>query len=490
MFELVSYLAEHWEALQNSQRQRQLLMAVTTGDVPATRRLLYMGVDPNVQDTQGLTCMHAAARARELAVVKALVHVKGDLNIPDNQTNLPIHMLGLFVTGPTIELFKELAHTQALLEAPNSSGVTPIQRFAAWALTGAQSKPFQPAMDLVSELQKQYPTMKMHGQTSDAMFAGLTQGTVSESSLELNINGKKRSVLVLEPPGSNIEAFIVYVSLPCFIPISLQKQAVETIAKYLCASFKAKMFVLYEDSFDIPQIKSIEDWGHEMSSVIEALPFQGKFVFVDNSLGKGIPSIWKLESRLSACVIINPFAWFNDEFYGSPAHKGLVQIITASLQPYADRNVDECVKTVGNVCFAESTGDIDRAVSLYKEAMKFASDNWWLLQLYGVVHLQDFQPFCKSLPKLGEVPVVLLCGSFSSPVMVRETASRFAGIMLNAGISYIQDSNMWFEVEGEIPIKSVAHILTEVMHHEGRPFKVSELLAKTALHQQLQDGPK
>ena len=59
----------------------------------------------------------------------------------------------------------------------------------------------------MSELQRQYPTLKMRGPNTDAMFSSLTQGAVYEWLLELNIKGKKRPVLVLEPQDSKIEAF-------------------------------------------------------------------------------------------------------------------------------------------------------------------------------------------------------------------------------------------------------------------------------------------
>jgi len=491
MSELVTHLSTNWQAVQDAQRQRQLLVAVTAGDVAATRQLLAVGVNPNVQDAQGLTCLHAAAKARGLEVVQALVQMKGDLNISDCQFNFPVHRLGLFSNGPTIELFRELAPTQALLEAPNAASVTPIQRFAAWAITAVDSKPFKPATDLVAELKKLFPTMKTAGLNTEARFSDLKKGRVSESTLELTINGTKRSVLVFEPPGgAKIEAHIVYTGLTIYMPFSLQKPAVENIAKYLCTRFSAKMFVLYEDSFDMSQLNTPADWGPAMASIIEALPFEGQFVFVDSTIGTGPALLWMLQSRISACVIVNALGWFNDEFFGSPAFNGLMNIINGLKDTYEKRDIEGCVKSVGNFLFAQTTDDINRGQKVYAGALKTASDNWWSLANKIPSHMQDYTPFCKALPKLGAVPVVLLCGSLSPALMVQETAARLLGTMPNSGVSYIRDSKQWFEIEGETPTMGVAYILTEVMKHKGQPFQVAELVAKTQLQRKTPAGAK
>lgn len=54
--------------------------------------LLEKGADPNVQDKQGITPVHDAARTGFLDTLRVLVEYGASVNIPDHSGALPIHI--------------------------------------------------------------------------------------------------------------------------------------------------------------------------------------------------------------------------------------------------------------------------------------------------------------------------------------------------------------------------------------------------------------
>uniref|UniRef100_A0A8C2Z4V3 Cyclin-dependent kinase inhibitor 2C (p18, inhibits CDK4) n=1 Tax=Cyclopterus lumpus TaxID=8103 RepID=A0A8C2Z4V3_CYCLU len=72
---------------------RTALQVVKLGDAAVVEALLRAGADPNLRDPVcGLTVMHDAAREGFIESVRALVDYGADLNLVDEQGNLPLHL--------------------------------------------------------------------------------------------------------------------------------------------------------------------------------------------------------------------------------------------------------------------------------------------------------------------------------------------------------------------------------------------------------------
>ncbi|XP_056271119.1 cyclin-dependent kinase 4 inhibitor C [Pseudoliparis swirei] len=72
---------------------RTALQVVKLGNAAVVQALLRAGADPNLRDPVcGLTAMHDAAREGFVESVRALVDYGADLNIVDEQGNLPLHL--------------------------------------------------------------------------------------------------------------------------------------------------------------------------------------------------------------------------------------------------------------------------------------------------------------------------------------------------------------------------------------------------------------
>jgi len=470
MHDLVRHLAENWEREQQSQRQRQLTMSVGRGDVEATRQLIALGADPNLPDLQGLTCLHTGAKVRELRVVQALIELRGDLTRKDVQGNLPVHRLSLYAKDVTIELFNALAPTESLLEEPNKAGVSPFMRLGAWAYTAVDSKPYPSAVELVEKLTSQYPSLALMRADDSSLERGLEKGLVSQSIEEYTVQGRTMRVHVWQSPGGHSDLHVFWLGFQLYMPVDMQKLAVQTVAEYVCPRLGARLVASLEPFGAV----SRGEYVASTKGLFEALALEGKTIVVDNTMGVGIGLLWELRSRISMGLVINPLGWFSDEFYGSEGHTKMSGTLNAHADHFYKRDIEQAARRVGDFTYTQDSNDIERVRDLYSQCLASSSEQWWQSQLQVCkLTIEEATPFYKSLGELHDVRVVLLCGSHSPALLVQETAARLQGCIKLAAIDYIRNSKQWWEVEGQAQVVKVARTIVQMLESCDADFSVS-----------------
>lgn len=454
MEELVSHLEDNWEKEQQRQRQRQLNMAVSRGDVDATRKLVALGAEPNYPDSQGLTCLHAAAKFRVLPVAEALIELKGDLTVTDVQGNLPAHHLRLYSQHPTCELCKVLAPSEALLGQRNKAGVSPFMRLAAWAYTAVDSKPYPPGVELIEQLQAKYVSLTANVSAKSCLEDILEKGAVVQKVEEYTVQGRKQQVHIWSSPDGRADVHIFWMGFQLYMPVALQEPALRTIAECVCTRFGARIYASLEPSVATSRGELVS----AMRSLFEALPMQDKVFVVDNTMSVGFRLLSEMRSRIKAALIINPLGWFSDDFYGSEAFENMYKVVGGHASYFRDKDIERAGSLVGNMAFLPGDEDTTkRLMKVYSEGMTSASDSWFRAQEYVPQLLcREATPDLKSLPEMSDFPISVLCGSHSPAMLVQETAARLQGIIKETSLSWIPNSKQWWEVEGEEQVLTVA----------------------------------
>ena len=83
---------------------------------------------------------------RSVEVAKVLLKYGADCSILDWEKNCAAHVLQLTPSPTTVELFNLLVPNEDILSLTNAAGVSVLQRFASWATTAKDNRPYAPAM--------------------------------------------------------------------------------------------------------------------------------------------------------------------------------------------------------------------------------------------------------------------------------------------------------------------------------------------------------
>ncbi|XP_067115789.1 cyclin-dependent kinase 4 inhibitor D [Osmerus mordax] len=98
------------------------LQVMMMGNVTIANLLLEHGADPNIQDRQGVTPAHDAARTGFLDTLRVLVEFGASVNTPDQSGALPIHIA---VREGFLDVVEFLA-PRSNLKHTNTSGRTAL----------------------------------------------------------------------------------------------------------------------------------------------------------------------------------------------------------------------------------------------------------------------------------------------------------------------------------------------------------------------------
>mmetsp|Transcript_51841 Transcript_51841/g.145588 ORF Transcript_51841/g.145588 Transcript_51841/m.145588 type:complete len:104 (+) Transcript_51841:2-313(+) len=99
------------------------------------------------------------------------------------------------------------------------------------------------------------------------------------------------------------------------------------------------------------------------------------------------------------------------------------------------------------------------------ESLRRASPNFFVLSGDVGEDLRLLTNIYTDLPKWGNVPLTLLCGSYSPTLLVQDTIARMQEHAKAGRVHFVPNSKQWWEVEGKLQIDSVASILIEALQN-------------------------
>lgn len=101
-----------------------ILQVVKLGCLSVVEALLFAGADPNVPDPcKKLTVTHDAARDGYADALQVLLRYRADVNLQDDDGNLPLHLAAREGHQSAVELLAPLTACPFLL---NNAGFTPL----------------------------------------------------------------------------------------------------------------------------------------------------------------------------------------------------------------------------------------------------------------------------------------------------------------------------------------------------------------------------
>ncbi|CAE7199818.1 ANK1 [Symbiodinium natans] len=134
---------------QDAQRRTPLHAAALAGHVALVNALLQNSADPASEDEDGSRPLHLAARSRQaVALTTSLLSARADLNAPNAHGEIPLHVAA---TGGNVKLLKLLVASRANLHAPSRSPLVGAAErghsaAAAVLLDLGAKPPLQPAL--------------------------------------------------------------------------------------------------------------------------------------------------------------------------------------------------------------------------------------------------------------------------------------------------------------------------------------------------------
>lgn len=469
--ELVQRLATGWDAEAQSQRQRRLVLSVYRGDVAACMSILATRADVNHSDDHSITCLHLAARQRDIELVEALLERRAACSKQDADGRCPAHCLPLLPDDCTTRLFGALAPEPEVLRLKDASGTSVVQRYARWAATGAGGKPYGPALLRLDVLARTHSALILEKnwlqRHLEPRLPAAAQEVVRSTEL-YELCGRRTWVEVWATPGTpRVE--VVYLALAGCLPWSLQEPAVDFVARSICAGHEARFTVLSFASVGISPWVPVHEMRETVCRLIEELPIQAPLVLVDRSNGYLSPVLWPLRHRLAGALLLNFDALLDPSDRPSAAlQAGLAELFAAKeIEALARRLPAAAVNCKEPAAAA-------RIESAYGHALAAASTEFWAYH-GALLGRWPAPPAAALLEVMAEqdpldppLPAFLACGSSGARLAMEEATMQLRDLLPGSTVSYIFNSKQWWELEGLDQVSAVTALLDGLLHQLAR----------------------
>jgi uncharacterized protein len=130
----------------------ELIEAVKTGDIDATRRMLVAGADVNSRDSEGATLLMMASHAGNLPMVMTLIEAGAEVNACDERCWTPLMKAAYNadLDRGFADVAQALIAAGANVEMPISYGIRPLMLAAGYGETAVVETLLQAGADVMA----------------------------------------------------------------------------------------------------------------------------------------------------------------------------------------------------------------------------------------------------------------------------------------------------------------------------------------------------
>lgn len=469
MQEMVRALPALWAEETCRQRQRQLLLAVNRGDALAVEELLTAAADVNHRGERGVTCLHRAALYDGIDVARALIRHHGDVTIQDADGNCPAHQVYLMMSPHLVDFFELLVPSPAVWVLNNSRGVSPLERFKAWAITANGNQLYMPAQALLERLSSSFPELDLGAPETNRRSTSALPGAaaVQHQSREYLVCGEAMRVEEWSGQAEMPAVHVVWVSWSQETPPAMQQQALEHIGQRLWMECRAKLYVLNSVGrlFRNPSARGFTE---TLQRAIEALPLPEGFVIVLDFEALAVPLIPELQHRLLGIVLLNiPFCIPEDIFFGGLS-KGWVVHVAERIESWQRRDLERLANVHVSAAFVSTHGQLRDLEEAWKVALGSEDEDYFAFKVWqlGLVASGEMTSGMNSMVKEKvtiTVPAALVCGALASEVAIVQSMQRLQPLFPESSMSYIPQSKPAFYAEGRTQWDAVANVVASLV---------------------------
>jgi len=379
----------------------------------------------------------------------------------------------------TIALFDLLAPGGAELLARNAAGATPLQRFAAWAVSGRESRPYLEAVDRANFLRGCFPDLHAFETAASAArlvtHARLLSDCIIKACSNISFGGINARLHVwesIDPPDLNV-LVLVYGSL---LPWCIHKSAIDAVAQMICRRHRVRFLMLKTEDLPASSSISLSKYNERLSVFLQRLPVSGPFVLLCSGGGLATPMMWSLRPRLVGALLLNVSMFREGAFQGSGAEEE-ERARSQRFFGYARSQRGDLIThaILSDVAFAHCAEDMLSMEKHLTVAYNGASLNFWNFVQRPLMHwtAAELSKNLRALPPVKVPNTIIACGALADTETVHRSSLRLQRLLPGASMAYIQESRAAWELEGAEQQRSVAGLLhgllLEVAAHLPEP---------------------
>ena len=122
-FFILLYLVLSLAACTAQKESESIFSAVQKGDLKSVERFISSGIDIDIQNADGETAAHIAAKNGSISILQYLLENGADINVKNNKGNTPLHIAAEKGKAAAVKL---LVENGTDINAKNDEGNTPI----------------------------------------------------------------------------------------------------------------------------------------------------------------------------------------------------------------------------------------------------------------------------------------------------------------------------------------------------------------------------
>jgi len=344
--------------------------------------------------------------------------------------------------------FDLLAPTCEVLQYRCAADVSPLQRFAYWAMQAKGNRPYLEAMDRANFLRGTYPDLLTCIGFPEVSYDYMGDWTTPVMGIRKRHQNSISSYGMVRAHIWELELSaapavnVVFLGHGSMLPWCIRKPALDMLAHSICRKHTARLYALNTDQLPPGALQSSMQFVDAFCEMFRSLHLEGPTILVCCGTGMLAALCWRLRSRLVGAMVIN--------FTSRCDADDILNAVMLRSNLYRE-------------AFAATPDDILRVEQNLSVAYDAAPTSFWgtatNFPKWGLV---DVEKAIANEPPL-ELPMTIVCGSLAETEAVHRASLRLRRLVPGAPLFYIPESKMFWEAEGVEQQRSVAGFLGAFM---------------------------